>query len=145
MSAETWHPTRYRVLYADTDAGRVVYYGAYLRFFELGRTELMRDLVMPNSEVERELGIILPVVECHCRYKAPAMYDDLLEIETRIVSVKPVSCGFDYRIRRVGDGRLLVKGSTIHAPVNREGRLVRFPEKLVERLGAGLSHQENPS
>jgi len=68
---------RYRVIYGDTDAGGVVYNANYLRFFEIGRSEMMRAWAMPYREIEKQ-GFILPVTETYLRYKAPARYDDLL-------------------------------------------------------------------
>jgi acyl-CoA thioester hydrolase len=122
---------QYRILYADTDAGRVVYNANYLRFFEIGRSEMMRSLAMANSEIE-QYGVILPVTESYLRYKAPARYDDLITIATSLVEIKKVSCRFHYRITCDQDDReqLLVKGFTNHACVNRQGRLTPFPEEV---------------
>ncbi len=127
--------TDYRVIYGDTDAGGVVYNANYLRFFEIGRSELMRTRVVPYSEIE-ELGLILPVTESYLRYKAPARYDDLLTIQTSLAEVKKVSCRFHYRIiRSAGDRQqLLVKGFTNHACVNRQGRLTPLPQNLRLRM-----------
>ena len=120
-----------RVIYGDTDAGGVVYNATYLRYFEMGRTEMMRSAAMPYSRIE-ERGLILPVTESFLRYKAPARYDDLLTIETSLVEVKKVSCRFDYRILRPEKDRdqLLVKGFTVHACVDRQGKLTPFPEDI---------------
>ena len=126
---------QHRVLYADTDAGGVVYNANYLRFFEIGRTEMMRKWAMPNSEIETH-GIILPVTEAYLRYKAPAVYDDLLTIATSLSELKKVSCRFHYRITRQREGReqLIVKGFTNHACVDRQGKLTPFPEKVREQI-----------
>jgi acyl-CoA thioester hydrolase len=137
VMTEPIHWTERRVLYGDTDAGGVVYYGNYLRYFELGRTEYMRDLVQVSYREIEEQGLVLPVIECYARYKAPAHYDDLLLIETSLSELKNVSCRFSYRIhRQEGDGTktLLVKGSTINASVDRNGKLTRLPAGLIERL-----------
>lgn len=126
---EDAHCCPWRVLYGDTDSGGVVYYANYLRYFEHGRTELMRDLGCTYRDLEGE-GFILPVVESYCRYKAPALYDDLLTIRTALVDLQRVSCRFNYAITRDADQRLLVKGFTVHAVVNRAGRLVKFPNEV---------------
>jgi len=133
MSEPFIHRCTCRVLYGDTDAGGVVYYANYLRYFEQGRTELMREHVMPYSELEAQ-DIIMPVVECQARYKASARYDDLLVIETSVGLVKPVSCRFDYRVVRESDSKLLVQGYTVNAAVDRKGKLVRFPKELLSGL-----------
>ena len=138
MSDSMVHRCSCRVLYGDTDAGGVVYYANYLRYFEQGRTELMREHVMPYSLLE-EQGVIMPVVECQVRYKASAKYDDNLVIETTVGLVKPVSCRFDYRIIREGDGKVLVLGHTVNAAVDRNGKLVRFSKELLAGLQGCLS------
>ena len=127
------HTCRVRVLYGDTDAGGVVYYGNYLRYFEHGRTELMRDRDISYKGLE-DVGFIMPVVESYLRYKASAKYDDLLEISTCLVQARKVSCRFNYEIRRVADGRLLVKGFTAHAVVNRAGKLTKLPTEVLASL-----------
>ncbi|MFU8818942.1 MAG: acyl-CoA thioesterase [Desulfurivibrio sp.] len=121
-----------RVLYGDTDAGGVVYYGNYLRFCEAGRTEYMRDLAQSYQSLEQG-GLILPVVDCRVRYKASARYDDLLTVETSLVTLKAVSCRFNYRISNQ-EGRLLALAYTVHAVVNRQGKLTRLPAEIVTRL-----------
>jgi len=139
---EPIHRAEYRVLYGDTDAGGVVYYGNYMRFFELGRTEYIRELVGTSYREIEERGLVLPVIECYVRYKASAVYDDLLTIETSLSELKNVSCRFSYRIsRKEPDGfqKLLVKGFTVNAAVDGNGRLTRLPADLVERLKKILS------
>ncbi len=129
------HVCHCRVLYGDTDAGGVVYYANYLRYFEYGRTEFMRDRVCSYRELEAD-GLILPVVECACRYRRSARYDDSLRIETALADVSRASCRFVYRIVRDDDDCLLAFGHTVHAPVDRSGRLVRFSPDLLAALQA---------
>ena len=104
--------TETRVIYGDTDAAGVVYNANYLRYFEIGRTEMMRSYVCSYRDIE-DLGYVLPVTECFTRFKAPARYDDLLIIETSINWIKKVSLRFNYRILREDDDKdkptLLVK------------------------------------
>lgn len=138
MMPEPVHRHHCRVLYGDTDAGGVVYYGNFMRYFEAGRTEYMRDLACTYREIE-DLGLVLPVIECYARYKAPAIYDDLLLVETSLVQVKKISCRFNYRIFRENgpeSRKLLVKGFTAHAVVDRSGRLARIPAGILEKLTA---------
>ncbi|MEK6198242.1 MAG: acyl-CoA thioesterase [Desulfobacterales bacterium] len=137
---EPVHQTTYRVLYGDTDAAGVVYYANYLRYFEKGRTEYMRDLVMTYKKIE-DLGLLLPVIECYSRYKAPASYDDLLTIETSLAKLKNVSCRFNYRIYKNDSDNsrtLLAKGYTVNASVNRDGKLTRLPAHILEKLQKNL-------
>jgi acyl-CoA thioester hydrolase len=129
--------TQIRVLYGDTDAGGVVYNANYLRYFEFGRTEMMRERVCSYREIE-ELGFILPVTECWARYKAPAFYDDLLTVETEITELSKLKCKFSYRIFRESEAgskpKLLVKGYTVHAAVTRDGKLTRLPEEIIKKI-----------
>lgn len=129
--------SQYRVLYGDTDAGGVVYNANYLRYFELGRSELMRTHVCSYKEIE-EMGLILPVTEAFARYKAPAFYDDLLTIETSIYELNKYTCRFNYRVTKQDQDRsrptLVVKGYTIHAAITREGKLVKLPTDIMARL-----------
>ncbi len=129
--------TTARVLYGDTDAGGVVYNANYLRYFEIGRTELMRQWVCSYRDIEK-LGFVLPVIECWSRFKSPAFYDDLLTIETTVAEVSNLKCRFSYRILRREEGlaqpKLLVKGYTVHAAVTRDGRLTRLPEEIIRKI-----------
>ncbi len=125
--------TEIRVLYGDTDAGGVVYNATYLRYFEQGRGDLMRanDL---SYKILEERGFVLPVVESYLRYKAPARYDDLLVVKTSLADVTPYSCRFHCHVLRQDDNRLLVKGFTHHASINKKGTLVPLPGDYVEKL-----------
>ena len=139
---EPVHTTSCRVLYGDTDAAGVVYYANYLRYFERGRTEYMRDLALTSYREIEGQGQVLPVIECYSRYKAPAAYDDLLTIETSLAELKNVSCRFNYRIyRKDGDGSrtMLAKGYTVHASVDRNGRLTRLPPQLLVTLKQNIT------
>lgn len=131
------HRTTVRVLYGDTDAGGIVYNANYLRYFERGRTELMREWVCTYNDIEK-MGFVLPVIECWTRFKAPAFYDDLLLIETEVSELTRLKCTFSYRILRDveqgGKPRLLVKGYTVHAAVTREGKLTRLPDGILEKI-----------
>ncbi len=127
------HRYRCRVIYGDTDSGGVVYYANYLRYFEAARTEFMRERALSYKEIEGQ-GFIMPVVECQVRYKASARYDDLLLVETSLVEVKSRTCRFNYRVIRANDDKILVQGYTMHAVVDLDGRLTRFPEKYLAVL-----------
>jgi acyl-CoA thioester hydrolase len=144
---EPVHRVECRVLYGDTDAAGVVYNANYFRYFEIGRTEMMRDWVCSYRHIE-QLGIVLPVTECFSRFKAPAHYDDLLTIETSIDTLKKVSCCFHYRITRHDQEnerpRLLVKGYTIHASVNRQGKLTPLPAQIFNKLHSLIKDREEP-
>lgn len=136
------HRCTCRVLYGDTDAAGIVYNANYLRYFEIGRTELMREWVCSYRDIERQ-GIVLPVTECYTRFKASAYYDDLLVIETTVSELKKLTCRFNYRICRHDPEaerlQLLVKGYSVHASVTREGKLTPLPVHIVEKLQSVLT------
>ena len=125
--------TTYRVIYGDTDNMGVAYYANYLRWFEIGRTEMFRDLGLAYREVESR-GIFLPVSEAHCKYLAPAHYDDVLVIETTLDTTFRAGMKMDYRVLREADGTLLAEGYTRHAYLNSDGRVVRPPRFLTELI-----------
>ena len=125
--------TTYRVIYGDTDNMGVAYYANYLRWFEIGRTEMFRDLGLAYREVESR-GIFLPVSEAHCKYLAPARYDDVLVIETTLDTAFRAGMKMDYRVLRQTDETLLAEGYTKHAYLNSDGRVVRPPRFLTELI-----------
>jgi acyl-CoA thioester hydrolase len=122
-----------RVRYAETDKMGVVYYAHYLVWFEIGRTEWLRDTGLTYRSMEED-GLGLPVIEAHCEYKASARYDDDLEIRTRARRVSPVRIAFDYDIVRRTDAQLIASGYTVHAALDRSGRPVRLPERVRDLL-----------
>ncbi len=117
----------YRVPYADTDQMGFVYYANYLVYFERLRNELLRRSGTPYKEWEAR-GILLPVIEAYCRYRAPAHYDDLLKISGRISMGKGTRIRIDYQVKR--DDSVLADGYTVHACLKRSGRPTRVPEEL---------------
>ena len=92
--------TTVRVRYAETDQMGVVYYANYLVWFEVGRVEYLRGLGYDYRQMEETDGAILPVVEANCRYRAPARYDDLIEIEASPILLRGAVLKFGYRIYR---------------------------------------------
>ena len=127
------HRFAVRVRYGDTDQMGFAYYANYLRWFEIGRAEMLRSLGISYRAVE-EAGVTLPVVEARCRYLKPARYDDLIAIETGVVELRRASVRFAYRVSRDDDGQLLAFGHTEHCFLDRDGRPARPPPRLSEVL-----------
>ncbi|MBW1715459.1 MAG: acyl-CoA thioesterase [Deltaproteobacteria bacterium] len=123
--------TRYRVIYGDCDSMAIVYYSNYLRLFEIGRTEWLREQGITYREVESR-GFFLPATEAYLKYLKPAVYDDLLTIETSIGFLKRASTSFDYTIYRQQE--VIVKGYTVHACLDRDEQIARFPDFLLTIL-----------
>ena len=125
--------TSYRIIYGDTDQMGVVYYANYLKWFEMGRTEFLREIGIPYSSIE-ERGLCFPVTEVSCRYYRPARYDDQLLIETTLTSLGGVTLTFCYRVSRQDDELLLASGWTKHACVDLKGDVTKIPPNLKESL-----------
>ncbi len=112
--------TRLRVRYAETDQMGIVYHSNYLIWFEVGRTELFREMNLPYTMFE-EAGLGLTVIEASCRYRLPARYDDEVIVYSSVkISSRKVT--FNYRVYR--ESALLAEGKTIHVFVNKQGRAV---------------------
>jgi acyl-CoA thioester hydrolase len=125
--------TKIRVIYADTDAMGVVYHTNYIKWFELGRNEFMRQLGVPYTELGK-LGLNLPLIKVSCDYLKFAMYDQLLIIETKFDYIKRASIRFNSRIWDENKENVLVEGYTIHACTNNEGKIRRIPKLLLELI-----------
>lgn len=106
----------------------IVYYANYLVFFERGRTEYIRSLGWRYRDWESKRGLLLPASEAHCAYAAPARYDDLIAIKTRISELGGASVVFSYEIER--DGKRLASGWTRHPFVNADWKPVRIPADI---------------
>src|SRR5690242_18764953 len=128
----------YRVIYGDTDQMGVVYYGNYLRWFEMGRTELLRQLGMPYSSIE-ERGLFFPVTEVSSRYVKSARFDDEIAVETYIRELERATIVFAYKILRKSDDVLLAEGWTRHACVDGQGKVVRIAREIEQALRASMA------
>ena len=130
------HQVRVRVRYAETDRMGVVYYSNYLVWMELGRVEYCRAVGLSYRDMEDRDGVLLTVAEAHCRYLAPAVYDDEVIITTRIEECGSRLVRFAYQMRRASDERLLARGYTKHVFCGRDMRPCKLPEKYRSMLGA---------
>ena len=126
-------PVKIRAIYADTDAMGIVYHTNYIRWFEIGRTELFRDMGILYPEVEAA-GFNLPLTQVYCHYHLPAHYDEILLVETRIAYFKRASMKFTYRIRDEIRKNLLTEGYTIHACTDQGGKIVRIPAIVADKV-----------
>jgi acyl-CoA thioester hydrolase len=131
MNIKITNKTTVRVRYGETDQMGYVYYGNYTHYFEVGRVEAMRLLGMPYKELE-ELGVMLPVMNLNIEYKQPAKYDDLLTIQTEIVSLNGIRLLFHYTILK--EEVILCTGSTTLVFVDKKTRRPTQPPKLFLEL-----------
>lgn len=119
---------RYRVIFADCDPMRIMYYGSYFRLFEIGRAELFRALGHPFPQYIAR-GLYLAVIETHCKYLKPARYDDELIIRAAVSDVRRARLQITYEIAGL-DGEVRARGSTVHAVLDESGRPQRIPAEF---------------
>lgn len=105
------------VRYAETDCMGVVHHAVYPVWFEIARTDYIKNAAMSYSEMERQ-GVMLPVTGISCKYRQPAKYDDLLEITAYITRFSPARIEFYYTCKRKGSPELLTEGTSAHAFVD---------------------------
>ena len=128
------HIAQLRVRYADTDKMEFVYNGKYLEYFEVGRTEFLRHIGLPYSEVEKT-GYQLPLIEAGLKYKSPAVYDDLLDIEVTLSPPTQAKVYIEYKISRNGTNELICEGFTSHIFIKADTKRPTRPPKIyVEKL-----------
>jgi acyl-CoA thioester hydrolase len=126
--------TKLRVRYAETDQMGVVYHSNYIIWFEVGRVEMLRQLGFTYREMEKQDGTHIAVVDVRCRFKSPALYDDLVTVRTRLMNVRDSLLHFGYEIRREADGALLAEGETVHLVVDADFKRMAIPEKYRQRF-----------
>ncbi len=130
------HQITIRVYYEDTDMAGVVYYANYLRFIERGRTEALRELGIDQGAMKRDLGLVFVVRSVSVDYLAPAVFDDVLEVRTRVTRLRGASVEMAQEVWR-GAGCLNRAAVTI-ACMDSAGRPHRLPGDVRERLGGLL-------
>lgn len=118
-----------RVRYAETDQMGVVYHSNYIVYFEIGRTEAMRQIGITYADLEAR-GYVLAVIETHANHKASARYDDLLTVRTWLREVSKTRLRFEYQVLK--DAQVLTTGHTVLAFLSRDNgmRPVRCPEDV---------------
>jgi len=125
--------TKIRVRYGETDKMGYVYYGIYPLYYEVGRTELMREFDFPYSKIE-EMGIMLPVISLDIKYTKAAIYDDLLTIKTIIKELPSARITFNYEVYNQ-QNELLNNGSTTLVFIDEKTRKPRrAPDELIKHL-----------
>ncbi len=108
-----------------------VYYACYYQYFEVARSDLIRNLWKSYRRIEDEDGLKLPVVESGCKYHSGARYEDELDIHA-ILTLDGPRLRFEYTVRRANAVESIATGFTVHCFVNERGRPVRLPRSFVE-------------
>lgn len=113
---------RVRVPYAHVDQMGFVYYAHYLVYFEMARAEMLREVGLPYTEMEKR-GVRLPVVTAHCDYRKPAHFDDALDVLTRCTAIRGPRLRIEYEIKRGEE--IIVTGMTEHVCVTPDGKVLK--------------------
>ena len=123
--------TQYRVIYGDTDQMGVVYYGNYGRLYEMGRSEMIRELGFPYAELE-EMGVVMPVYSVEAKYRKVITYDELITIETTVKEMPTAKMKFHHRIYNE-DGTLAHEATVVLVFMDMETKkLIRAPKMLLD-------------
>lgn len=124
---------KFRVRYGETDQMGVVYHGNYAQYFEMGRTDWLREMGLSYRLME-ESGIILPVISININYKKSARYDDLITVKTKLVKLPTAKIDFEYEILNVND-EILTTGNTTLVFVNKyTNRPTKCPDYILDKL-----------
>ena len=133
-----------RVRWGDVDAASIIFYGAYIRFFEFAETELFRAVGLPYSVMFDELDVWLPRVHLECDFHQAAQLDDLLEVSVYVGSFGNKSMRLDFEVRRKGEGAIIADAHFVLAAVRRDTfDAVRIPDELRERLAPYVKPPES--
>ena len=124
-----------RVRWGDVDAAGIIFYGAYIRFFEIAETELFRAVALPYPVMFEELDVWLPRVHLECDFHHAARLDDLLEVSVYVGRFGNKSMRLDFEVRRKGDELLIAQAHFVLASVRRDTfETVPIPNELRTRL-----------
>ncbi|MFL6467313.1 MAG: acyl-CoA thioesterase [Pyrinomonadaceae bacterium] len=130
---ENWHETEIRVRYAETDKMGIVHHANYLVWFEAGRSEFCRSRGFSYREMEAD-GMLMLVAESYLRYKAPAFYEDVLLIRTKVAEARSRSIRFVYEVYRPEDEALIAEGETMHLMTDMDKKIRLIPEAYKAKL-----------
>ncbi|MBS1704298.1 MAG: acyl-CoA thioesterase [Armatimonadetes bacterium] len=122
-----------RIRYGETDRMGHAYYANYLFWFEQARGAWCRDRGFDYKDLE-DMGVMLPVVEAHVRYKGEILYDDVIEIAVWVSEIKRAALRFDYAVFRQGESLLLTDGYTWHVTMGTERKAISVPPHVREMM-----------
>lgn len=123
----------FRIRYGETDQMGVVYHGNYAQYFEMGRTEWLREMGFSYSQMEKD-GIMLPVISLSINYKKSARYDDRVKVITKLAKTPSVKIEFDYEMRNEND-EVLATGNSVLAFIDiHKNRPTRCPDYILDKL-----------
>ena len=132
LSPDCSHARTCSSIQYSVDAMGFVYYANYLVYFEMARSEFLREEGIPYTDLEKR-GVALPVVEALCKYRKPARYEDLLTVHSRCVAWEGPRLRIEYEVRR--DDELVATGHTVHVCISRDGKVLRPAPELKGLVG----------
>ncbi len=132
---------RDRVRFVETDMMGVAHHANYLRWFEMGRVEYLRQAGVYLLDL-MENGILFPITEVSCQYRSSARFDDSIIIETTMAELSKAKMVFTYQVMKEPDQVLLAVGQTQNVFTGRNGRIIRLPQLFYEKLEK-MFRQEN--
>jgi len=127
--------SRLRVRYCECDPMGVAHHAAYVPWLEIGRTEILRDTGATYAHLERA-GVFLVIVKLDVRYRRPILYDDLVEVRTRVVGTSRVKIEHEYdlvvveRLSKPAEETAAAASTTL-ACVDKDGKVQALPEWLM--------------
>jgi len=123
------------VRWSDTDRAGIIYYGQFLRFFEIAETELFRSVGLPYSEVFDRFDIWLPRVQIHFDFRKPLLLDDLIEVSAYVGRFGNKSLTLRFEVNKKGEIDLVAEGNVVLACVSRATfKSVSVPAEIIEAL-----------
>jgi len=125
------HETELTVRYAETDQMGIVHHANYYVWFELARTEFIKETGFSYSDVEKR-GFLLPLARCSCQYVRGAKYEDRILVQARLVELKRTKCVFSYTVLLKETQDLIAKGETVHGFVDQQMKPVNFQKQFPE-------------
>ena len=124
-----------RVRWGDVDAARIIFYGAYIRFFEFAETELFRAVGLPYGVIFDELDVWLPRAHIECDFHRAAQLDDLLEVYVYVGHIGNKSLRLNFEVGRKGEDQPITTAHFILVSVRRDTfETVPVPRELIDRL-----------
>jgi acyl-CoA thioester hydrolase len=137
------HENLVKIYHHDTDCYNVVWHGAYLKWFEIGRVELSQLIGIDFLKLD-QMGILLPVVELNCRYKSPARLMDEICITTELKELKQTSITFSHTIKNIHTGNVVLNATSTLVTTDNKGKLFKkIPDYLYNKYQESITNLDN--
>lgn len=132
---------REKVRFVETDMMGVVHHSNYFQWFEVGRVEYLRKAGVYLLDLIGD-GILFPITEVQCKYKASARFDDYVLIETTMTGLSRAKMVFSYRVVREADGIVLAEGQTENVFTGEAGKIIRLPQQIFQKLETSFKQEK---